>query len=99
MLRSCHHGGRTSKYFNRVCKQKQIWLNHYLPTFTYHFAQGGATKQRWAKPTHLLVDDYEKNVKDWRAKGGVALHFTHDYSTGRTKKDCLELLKTLDLLL
>jgi len=33
-------------------------------------------KQEHAAPNHILIDDYIRNVEQWRARGGIAIHHT-----------------------
>jgi predicted kinase len=33
-------------------------------------------KQEHAAPNHILIDDYIRNIEQWRAKGGIAIHHT-----------------------
>jgi len=33
-------------------------------------------KQEHAAPNHILIDDYIRNIEQWRAKGGIGIHHT-----------------------
>lgn len=91
-------GTKDRRYYTKVVKQKKIWLDRYLPGFDYHFAQGSSTKQNWAKPNCLLIDDHDKNVEQWRLCGGLAFHFKTDWDKGITGKTLITTLKHLEVL-
>lgn len=32
-------------------------------------------KQLYATPTSILIDDYDKNIREWTSKGGIGIHY------------------------
>lgn len=38
-------------------------------------------KQEFAAPNHILIDDYIRNIEQWRAKGGIGIHHTSNATT------------------
>lgn len=38
-------------------------------------------KQLYAAPNHILIDDYIRNIEQWRAKGGIGIHHKDNVST------------------
>jgi hypothetical protein len=47
-------------------------------------------KGRYADTRSILVDDMEKNIKDWEANGGIAIHYT-----GNPAKAAKDLYKAI----
>lgn len=45
-------------------------------------------KQEHAAPNHILIDDYIRNVEQWKAGGGIAIHHTN---INKTLKELLDL--------
>jgi hypothetical protein len=41
-----------------------------------NFTRGSYLKHEYAKPFHVLVDDYDRNITQWKDKGGIAIHNT-----------------------
>lgn len=39
------------------------------------------------RPSHILIDDRESNVREWREAGGIAIHHTGDFAQTRTQLD------------
>ncbi len=58
--------------------QKRAWVyalpNPPMPEHI-HLVRGKKLKQAFAQPGHILIDDWEQNVLDWREAGGVGLHY------------------------
>ena len=60
--------------FHEVCRQKDEWLDTWgLSILPAHYAMGSSEKQKWAAPDILLIDDYGKNIDEFRAAGGHAI--------------------------
>lgn len=38
-----------------------------------------------AKPSHILIDDNEGNIRDWEAAGGIGIHHDGDFDKTRAK--------------
>ncbi len=70
-------GGDTNHEY--VTTQKVAWLmNHGIP-FKANIVPGGSKKAAFAQPWHILVDDTERVVENYRAAGGTAvLHYDID---------------------
>ena len=43
-------------------------------------------KQTYASPASILIDDYEKNTKEFTARGGIGIHHTSTSNTIRQLK-------------
>jgi hypothetical protein len=46
-------------------------------------------KVRFSAPTHILIDDYIKNVNEWKAAGGLAIHHRDPRRTAKELKDII----------
>lgn len=60
---------------------KYTWVKNHLHK-TKHLWLCNGTKSLLAGPNRLLIDDYKKNIDEWRAAGGEAYHWeevTDDY--------------------
>lgn len=64
---------------------KAAWAQTFLP----HEGKGalkrlmiaaGPDKAYLAGPTRILIDDREKNIREWVAAGGIGIHFTGDFA-------------------
>lgn len=55
------------------------------------FMSMSKSKFLYAHPSHLLIDDREKNINEWRAAGGVAIHHKDAFTTIEALN---ELIKT-----
>ncbi len=61
--------------YDEICRQKTAWLeNHGLGLLPRHYARGGKEKQKWAREDTLLIDDFHKNIGQFREAGGNAIH-------------------------
>ena len=76
-----------------MCDQKREWLKkNGLDLLPQHFAMGAREKQKWAAPNALLIDDYEKNIRQFKEKGGHGIFYQHDINK------LMEDLQELNLL-
>ena len=64
---------------------KRLWLEKYLPQIKIEniiFARPHETKisfvNKFEKSFSLLLDDYEKNIQEWRNENGIALTITKE---------------------
>lgn len=69
---------RGTKEFSRI--GKLLWLKRHLqiPLERVHLVQR-VEKQNFAmseKGPNLLIDDHEKNIREFRAAGGIGIHHT-----------------------
>ncbi len=73
----------TSPSLNPACLAgKARWIKSYLPAYYRKFFMGTA-KHALAGPGRFLIDDYDKNVDDWRAAGGRALLLPRPWNRNR----------------
>ena len=67
---------------------KRLWVKkHMSPTIHTICVTRWDMKKQYASPDAVLVDDSERNIKDWISAGGIGIHHT---SNGKT---LLELSK------
>ncbi len=66
---------------------KAMWIQKFLPNpggFAYGLLSliicPAKDKHFLARPNHILVDDREKNIKEWETAGGVGVHHKGDYA-------------------
>jgi len=69
---------------NSANRDKLSWLMKYLPNLTMGqiiFCKTGENKADYVKDiaNALLIDDYSKNLIEWKSKGGKVLKFVNDY--------------------
>lgn len=50
---------------------KKIWLAEHLPNIPYIIE---SKKYKYADNDSILIDDREKNIKNWKRAGGIAIH-------------------------
>lgn len=57
-------------------KGKEEWCSKHIgPSIKVIICDRGHDKQHFASPTGILIDDLEDNILQWRAKGGIGIHF------------------------
>lgn len=71
-------------------QQKLNWLAKHNCKLKVNFAKGSEEKQLFAEPGSLLIDDYDRTIKQWLEKGGHAIHHTHSQLT-------FDMLEAVDL--
>lgn len=62
-------------------RQKLSWLAAYDCKLKVNFSKGSAEKQVFAEEGSLLIDDYDRTIKQWLEAGGHAIHHTHSQLT------------------
>lgn len=50
-------------------------LDNSMPDEHIHLVRGKSLKKAFAAPGHVLVDDWEPNIVDWREAGGIGIHY------------------------
>ena len=61
-------------------KGKQLWLNSKGINIPLNLKKS-YKKQEFAAPNHILIDDYKRNIDQWRAAGGIGIHHTTNAKT------------------
>tara|TARA_R110000796_G_scaffold157168_2_gene273885 strand:+ start:1274 stop:1864 length:591 start_codon:yes stop_codon:yes gene_type:complete len=51
---------------------KNVWVKNQLTPKPKVIFAYSASKQKFASPTSILIDDKPSNIEQWRAKGGIA---------------------------
>ena len=65
---------------------KRLWVRNNLPGIKLTLAQA-YNKQNYAAPNHILIDDRESNIDEWRSKGGIGILHTSAADTIQQLKD------------
>jgi len=66
--------GAISMTGDRAEKGKTIWCHRELGSnIEVIIAHRSKDKKYWAAPNHLLIDDMEENIRDWRSRGGIGI--------------------------
>jgi PAS domain-containing protein len=68
---------------------KRVWVKRELPGVKL-ILKYASQKQEYASPTSILIDDREKNIKQWEAAGGIGIFHT-------SAADTIKQLKQLGL--
>ena len=56
---------------------KQRWLKFKNITIPQNFSQRASAKKKWVKGKQsILIDDYDRNIKEWEEAGGTGILFT-----------------------
>lgn len=82
--------GRTNPDKEATRRAKLKWLKEHGITIPSNFSQKASDKQAWADSKAILIDDYDKNIKDWNEKGGIAIQF-------KTADEAIKKLEELDI--
>ena len=51
---------------------KRLWVRNNMPGIKLTLAQA-YNKRNYAEPNHILIDDRESNIDQWRAAGGIGI--------------------------
>ena len=65
---------------------KRLWVRNNLPGIKLTLAQA-YNKRNYAAPNHILIDDRESNIEQWRDKGGIGILHTSAANTIQQLKD------------
>ena len=68
---------------------KRLWVRNNMPGIKLTLAQA-RNKQNYAAPNHILIDDRESNIEQWRSQGGIGILHT-------SAADTISKLKELGL--
>ena len=66
-------------YIKQVMKWKTQWVRNHWGSERVLFAYSG-TKGKFAKPNRILIDDMDKNLTEWKNKGGIPVEFDNAQS-------------------
>jgi hypothetical protein len=71
---------------------KELWCytNLGITSDYVYCSRKSSEKQLFASKMSLLIDDYDKNVEDWRNAGGTAIHHVDADSTIQQFKDYIK---------
>jgi hypothetical protein len=73
MLTSAGYGDHSEEFQ----RQKDEWFDHHFSkTHRVVFTTSGPSKDKYASPDALLIDDTLKNIEAFAAKGGKTIHHT-----------------------
>ena len=64
---------------------KRLWVKNNMPGVKLTLAQA-YLKKNYAAPNHILIDDRESNIDQWRAAGGIGILHTSASDTIRQLK-------------
>jgi hypothetical protein len=59
--------------YDEISKQKKIWLETHGITFTPNFVPGKRHKYKFAAPDHIIIDDTESVINQWKEAGGIGI--------------------------
>jgi uncharacterized protein YbaR (Trm112 family) len=69
-----------------TCKPEKLeWIRKHLGNVEHVYLVPREEKQKFAVTSdgtpNLLIDDYEKNIKEWVAKGGIGIRHINSINT------------------
>lgn len=78
------------------CEGKKRWVEKHLNISKDRVfcAAKSREKQNYASPNSILIDDYDRNIKEFKEKGGYGIHHTR---TQKTLKDLDKILQKWNL--
>jgi hypothetical protein len=59
---------------------KKLWVEKHLPEIKLILSKA-SDKKNYSKPFHILIDDRDSNIEDWRNKGGIGILHTSTFDT------------------
>jgi len=60
---------------NWAPEQKRSWCVHHLGKDVIVHTVFARDKKNFAAPNHILIDDTERNIRQWQEAGGIAIHY------------------------
>jgi 5'(3')-deoxyribonucleotidase len=57
-------------FYDKVC-----WASFFFPMIPVHFGPYSKDKHVHCTPGDILIDDRTSNIEEWRAVGGIAIHY------------------------
>ena len=77
------------RFHNEVKEQKEYWLHKHNIHYKANIVSGRRHKKEYAAPNHILIDDTEDNIHQFKEAGGLGIYHT----------DIDKTLQALDALL
>jgi hypothetical protein len=65
---------------------KRVWVKRELPNVTL-ILRSAERKKEFANPNSILIDDREKNIKQWEDEGGIGIFHTNTSNTIKQLKE------------
>ena len=65
---------------------KRVWVKHNLPGVKLILANA-SDKQNYSGENQILIDDRDKNIEQWRSKGGIGILHTSAADTIKQLKE------------
>jgi hypothetical protein len=65
---------------------KRVWVKRELPNATL-VLRSAERKKEFANPNSILIDDREKNIKQWEDAGGIGIFHTNTANTIKQLKE------------
>ena len=59
--------------YERISKQKKVWLQTHGITFNPIFVPGKQYKYKYATPNSIIIDDTKSVIDDWNKAGGIGI--------------------------
>lgn len=67
-------GMSNPEHYDEIIRQKEIWLKaHNLDDIKANFVHGSKFKKDFARPDALLIDDFYRNISDWKSLNSPAI--------------------------
>lgn len=78
-------------------EQKRYWVHKFLgPHVQAIITDGSEEKSKYATPSSILIDDREKSLGPWRAKGGIGILYTDPQSAIKELEEIIHSLNHSD---
>ena len=84
--------GATKRAGELAGEGKKEWCHKNLgATVPVIVVSKSVEKQQYAKPNHILIDDLDSNITQWKNKGGIAIHHKNTPDTLTQLKQLLNI--------